>query len=201
MDTSRIDQDRVSLNMGPMQLVKAVQLILEILDPTISREDRQVQVHVADDVYVWVDDLRLRQVLLNVVGNALKYTPAASAIAITATCVDVATVKRRLTASQQVLSPVVTPDPDSATFALATPFVLIEVRDWGPGINAEERERLFTKFMRLDNAINSVQRGTGLGLYLCRQLIEAMAGHIWVESTGIPGEGSIFAIALPRYHH
>ncbi len=199
MDTSRIDQDHVSLNMGPMQLVKAVQLILEILDPIIAREKRPVQVNVADDVYVWVDDLRLRQVLLNVVGNALKYTPAASAIAITATCVDVATVKSRLAASQQGKEPVVT--PDAATFALANPFVLIEIRDWGPGINAEERERLFTKFMRLDNTINSVQRGTGLGLYLCRQLIEAMAGHIWVESTGIPGEGCIFAIALPRYHH
>lgn len=201
MDTSRIDQDQVSLNMGPMQLVKAVQLILEILDPAIVREERPVQVHVADDVYVWADDLRLRQVLLNIVGNALKYTPAASAIAITATCVDLATVERRLAASQQALSPVGTPDPDTATFARATPFVLIEIRDWGPGINAEERERLFTKFMRLDNAINSLQRGTGLGLYLCRQLIEAMAGQIWVESTGIPGEGCIFAIALPRYHH
>jgi signal transduction histidine kinase len=199
MDTSRIDQDRVLLNMGPMQLVKAVQLILEILDPTIAREERPVQVNVADDVYVWVDDLRLRQVLLNVVGNAIKYTPAASAIAITATCVDLATVNRRLAASQQALSLV--PTAEAATFTLATPFVLIEIRDWGPGINTEERKRLFTKFMRLNNAINSMQRGTGLGLYLCRQLIEAMSGYIWVESTGIPGEGSIFAIALPRYHN
>lgn len=199
MDTSRIDQDRVLLNMGPMQLVKAVQLILEILDPTIAREERPVQVNVADDVFVWVDDLRLRQVLLNVVGNALKYTPAASPIAITASYVDAATINSRLAASYQALSPALT--PESATFAQAASLVLIEIRDWGPGINAEERERLFTKFMRLDNAINSAQRGTGLGLYLCRQLIEAMSGHIWVESTGIPGDGCIFAIALPRYHH
>ena len=131
MDTSRIDQDRVSLNMGPMQLAKAVQLILEILDPTIAREKRLVQVNVADDVYVWADDLRLRQVLLNVVGNALKYTPAASAIAITAECVDVSTVNRRLAASQQALSPVIALDPDAVAFARATSFVLIEISRLG----------------------------------------------------------------------
>ncbi len=197
MDTSRIDQEHVLLNMGPMQLLKAVQMILEILDPTIAREKRPVQVNVSENVYVWVDELRLRQVLLNIVGNALKYTPAATAIAITAACVDVATVNARIAAAQQTLSSLAT--AEAAPFALATPLVVIEIRDWGPGINREERERLFTKFMRLDNAINSVQRGTGLGLYLCRQLIEAMSGHIWVESTGNPEEGSIFVIALPCY--
>ena len=55
--------------------------------------------------------------------------------------------------------------------------------------------------MRLESAMNSTQRGAGLGLYLCRQLVEAMGGRIWIESKGIPGEGSTFAIALPGYEN
>jgi len=55
------------------------------------------------------------------------------------------------------------------------------------------------KFVRLAGAINSMQRGAGMGLYLCRQLTEALDGHIWMESTGIDGEGSTFSVALPLY--
>jgi signal transduction histidine kinase len=188
MDTSRIDQDRVTLNLGPVQIISAVQLILEILEPTIEREERLVEVKVADELYVWVDDLRLRQVLLNVVGNALKYTPASSRIAITAQCMSSVELNERLSSVQQQIC-------DSASDR----FVVIAIRDWGPGIALEEQSQLFTKFMRLDSAINSIQRGAGLGLYLCRQLIEAMDGRIWLESKGIPGEGSTFALALPLH--
>ena len=81
----------------------------------------------------------------------------------------------------------------------ADQFVIIAIRDWGPGIALEDQPKLFTKFMRLVPAINSMQRGAGLGLYLCRQLTEAMGGQIWMESNGIPGEGSTFFVALPRY--
>jgi len=188
MDTSRIDQDRVSLNPGPVQVVDAVQLILEILEPTIAREDRLVLVRIPDELYVWVDDLRLRQILLNLVGNALKYTPVRTKIEITAEDMDVDTLSERLLTVQ------------GHNFETeADQFVVIAIRDWGWGIRAVDQARLFTKFMRLDSALNSTQRGAGLGLYLCRQLTEAMGGYIWVESKGMAGEGSTFVIALPRY--
>ncbi len=188
MDTSRVDQDRVSLNLGPVKVIKAVQLILEILEPTIAREERPVVVSIPDDLNVWVDDLRLRQILLNVVGNALKYTPPFSQIEISAEEVDGDSLSERLQSLGR-----------HDFNATADQYVIINVRDWGPGIGAQDQSRLFTKFMRLDSALNSVQRGAGLGLYLCRQLVEAMDGHIWIESQGIAGEGSAFVIALPRY--
>lgn len=188
MDASRIDQDRVVMKVSSVQLLQTVQTILEILEPTITREKRNVKVSIPDTCIVWVDDLRLRQVLLNLVGNALKYTPPGSPLCISSECLDVNTLFERLPAGTHVL-----PVPDSGQFAL------VAIRDWGPGIAPEDQARLFQKFTRLDEAINSQQRGVGLGLYLCRQLTETMNGTIWMSSKGIPGEGTTFFIALPCY--
>jgi len=187
MDASRIDQDRVTLTFSPVCLTQAVQAILEILEPIIVREERQVETSVPDDLCVWVDELRLRQILLNLVGNALKYTPEASRITVSAESLDCAELYRRTTTiNRQMMVPA------------SGQFVVIAIRDWGPGIDLEDQPRLFSKFVRLSDAINSMQRGAGLGLYLCRQLVEAMQGHIWMESKGVDGEGSTFFVALPR---
>lgn len=188
MDTSRIDQDRVTLSLGEVQVTQAVQVILEIMEPTIAREQRAIDVQIDEHLSVWVDDLRLRQVLLNLVGNALKYSEAGTALAISAESVRVEALSERLQTKNQSVLP-----------HAGNRFVIIAIRDWGPGISTGDQERLFTKFMRLERAINSAQHGAGLGLYLCRQLIEAMGGNIWVDSASRAGEGSTFFIALPQY--
>jgi signal transduction histidine kinase len=72
------------------------------------------------------------------------------------------------------------------------------VRDFGLGVPAADQERLFERFVRLERDMNSPARGTGLGLYISKRLIEAMGGRIWVESSGTPGKGSIFAFTLKR---
>jgi signal transduction histidine kinase len=72
---------------------------------------------------------------------------------------------------------------------------LIEVSDEGLGIPAEERERIFEKFYRLDPQQTQGVGGSGLGLYICRELVERMHGRLTVESK--PGEGSRFTVALP----
>lgn len=187
MDTSRIDQDKVALTPGAVRVIQAVQVILEIMEPTLARERRQVDVQIDERLSVWADDLRLRQVLLNIVGNAVKYSPPPSPLTISAECVSAQRLCERLSLAQQAIP------------ALSGSYVILAVRDRGPGISQEDQRRLFTRFMRLESAINSTQRGAGLGLYLCRQLIEAMGGVIWVESAGIPGEGSTFFIAIPQH--
>ena len=186
MDTSRMDQEQVPLKLCSVQLINAVQLILEILEPTIALEKRPVQVSIAEDIHVWVDELRLRQILLNLVGNALKYTDAPTRIVLSSERIQQHTLNQRLAQARQ-----------PALEDEAREYVIVAVQDMGPGIKAEDQLRLFTKFMRLESALNSIQRGAGLGLYLCRQLTEAMDGRIWVESAGIPGEGSTFFVALP----
>lgn len=186
MDASRVDQDRVTLTFTSVRLAQTVQVIIEILEPIVAREKRVVELKIADDLIVWVDDLRLRQILLNLVGNALKYAPPPTGIAISAERVSWEELLERITLRDQQLV-----HPASGHF------VVIAVRDWGPGVALEDQPKLFTKFMRLSGAINSLQRGAGLGLYLCRQLAEAMGGYIWMESKGIDGEGSTFFVALP----
>jgi signal transduction histidine kinase len=71
------------------------------------------------------------------------------------------------------------------------------VRDHGPGIPPQERERIFDKFYRLDPNMTQGVGGTGLGLYICRELIESMGGQIWVDSK--PGHGSTFIFELPLF--
>ncbi len=75
-------------------------------------------------------------------------------------------------------------------------YVTLTVADQGMGIPERERERLFGRFSRLDAARSSQIRGTGLGLYICRQLMEAMGGSIWLHDSE-PGRGSVFALSLP----
>ena len=71
--------------------------------------------------------------------------------------------------------------------------------DAGPGIPAEELPLPFEKFVRLKRDLAGSTRGAGLGLYICKQLIEAMGGRIWVESSGRLGEGSRFCLTLSPF--
>jgi signal transduction histidine kinase len=106
---------------------------------------------------------KLRQVLVNLVENAMKYAGGRIELRV---------------------------EPHN----LATRF---SVSDDGPGIPPEESERIFEKFYRLDSSMTNTVGGTGLGLYICRELIEGMDGQIWVAST--PGEGSTFSFEVPVY--
>jgi signal transduction histidine kinase len=74
-------------------------------------------------------------------------------------------------------------------------YIVFSVVDRGEGIALEDQKKLFQKFVRLQRSLTTPVRGTGLGLYICRQYLTAMGGYIWVEST--PGQGSTFSFALP----
>lgn len=73
--------------------------------------------------------------------------------------------------------------------------LIVSVRDQGPGIAKEDLTKLFTAFGRLKTRPTGGEPSTGLGLFICKQIIEAHGGQIWVEST--PGKGSIFSFSLP----
>ena len=75
--------------------------------------------------------------------------------------------------------------------------VRIKVIDHGAGIPPEKQEAIFDKFVRLERDMHGINRGSGLGLYITRQLVEAMGGTITVESSGVKDEGSTFSFTLP----
>jgi len=77
--------------------------------------------------------------------------------------------------------------------------IRVSVQDHGLGVSPRDATNLFNRFVRLERDIAGPVRGTGVGLYLCRILIEAMGGRIWVESSGVPGEGSNFSFTLPKF--
>jgi len=181
MDTSHLNQKEVTLNLKTVQLHQTLLPVLDILEPTLVRQSREVELVMDDALYARADEARLRQILLNVLTNALKYTPIGTNIRVNTDSMPFSSLPSAFQGNQ----------PDAQ-------FVVIAIRDWGNGIALEDQERLFTKFVRLPSAIESVQHGSGLGLYLCRQLVEAMGGFIWAESPGVVGEGTTFFIALPQ---
>lgn len=165
MDASRVRVEAQNINLQEIALAEPVEHVLEILGALLKSEQHTVRVNIATDLSVLADHLRLRQVLLNLLSNARKYSPTSTPLEITA---------RR---EEQ--------------------FVVIAIRDYGSGISIEDQSRLFERFVRLERDMNSPVRGAGLGLYICKQLVEAMGGRIWVESSGCAGEGSTFSFTLP----
>ncbi len=143
-------------------------------------KSRPVSLDIAPDLTMRADGGRTRQVLVNLLSNALKYSEASAPIAISANLLESEGVREQ----GKPLIP-------------AGAWVQIKVRDWGLGIPPREQALLFMRFVRLARDAASSTRGTGVGLYLCRVLVQAMGGQIWVESNGVPGMGSVFTFVLP----
>ena len=125
------------------------------------------QVQVSEQLQVLADPQLLRQVLSNLFSNIFKYVPRKTEVRIEAVQMESSTD------------------------------VCLCVQDAGPGIPEDELPLLFEKFVRLKRDLAGPVSGTGLGLYICRRLTEAMRGRIWVESSGVVGEGSRFCLLLP----
>jgi signal transduction histidine kinase len=158
-----LDTEQIAISQVPL-LEQVVQTV-EIFKGGAQREGRYLHVDIPASIDVLADDFRLRQVMRNLIGNALKYSPPEADVEISCERSD-----------EQVT---------------------VRVRDHGLGIPPQDQARLFKRFARLERDMNSPVRGTGLGLYISKQLLESMGGHIWIESEGIPGQGSTLVFTLP----
>ncbi len=159
----QLEQGDVGLRPEPCDLVALSESVLASAD--VHRpEGISLRLSAQDDLpTVRCDSAKLRQVLVNLVENAIKYSPDGGEVAI-------------LLSSENGTA-------------------RVEVRDSGLGIPAADQERIFEKFARLDPGLDRGVGGTGLGLYVVRELVERMEGRIDVRSAA--GEGSTFAVELP----
>ncbi len=183
---SILDANYASDSLRPPQLenlllLSMVNEVVEGFDPR-QREQHPVQIEIPEDLTVQADQQYFRQVMRNLLSNAFKYTPQQTPVVISAGLYSV---------EAQPIEAV------ESSPAIGTQHIAIRVRDYGPGIPPGEMHLLFQKFVRLQRDLSGTKRGTGLGLYLSKQMIQALQGDIWAESSGKQGEGSCFIFTLP----
>ena len=174
LDFSKIEAGKLELKAQPFNLDECVQSVVELMAPKAHEKGLQLAWQIAPDLprRVCGDAARVRQVLLNLVGNAIKFT------------------------QQGGVSVRVEGRTSSAVPGLATAGVelAIAVSDTGSGIGPEDMPSLFVEFEQNDNVTSRKSGGTGLGLAISRRLARAMGGDIEVDSTR--GSGSTFTARM-----
>ncbi len=162
LDLSKIEAGRMELTREDVTVTAAFTEVISALYPLAEKKSQALLQHVEPNLHVHADGMRFKQVLMNLAGNAIKFTPEGGRIELAARQVD-----------------------DQ---------VRVEVRDNGPGIPAEQQQRIFEAFFRLTET-GSATEGTGLGLAITSRLVELHDGKLGIESQ--PGEGACFYFSLP----
>jgi PAS domain S-box-containing protein len=162
---NNLDSGRLQLNRHRLDIARLAEEVVEQMRSAhADRSDLSIEVAVPEvRSFVAGDEDKLRQVLINLVDNAVKYSPDGGAIEVRV-------------------------EPNSTNVSVA-------VSDQGLGIPIAEQQRIFGKFYRVDPQLSRGVGGTGLGLYICRELVRWMDGCLKVTSR--EGEGSTFFVELP----
>ena len=164
LDISRIESGRVEMKLQKQNIPALIDNIRDLLAPQLKEKNIKFSTHINPQTPdIFADSSQIERVFINLLGNAIKFTPENGSI-------DIRTK----------------PDGD---------FVIFEISDTGVGISESDLQRLFEEFYRVENEINQNVKGTGLGLALVKNIIEAHQGKIWVTSK--LNAGTIFHFTLP----
>jgi two-component system phosphate regulon sensor histidine kinase PhoR len=162
-DLSMIESGQSIMKLRELPLYELVQESIDHLDEQLQLRGLTLEIQVDREFYVLVDHMQIGRVLTNLINNAIKATPKKGTIRVTA--------KR----------------------SLKDETILVQLDDSGPGVAADERERIFERFYQIDEA-RSQGRGSGLGLSIAKHIIEAHQGNIWVEKSPLGGARFCFTL-------
>lgn len=180
LDLSRVDAGRLALDRRSSEIRTVVHDIVE--QQQVQTSSHQIEIFVAEALpVVSIDVMRMGQVLQNLIGNAIKYSPAGGEI----------DVRVNLWASDDPRWPVNMRQQNTGQQS----WIVIEVVDHGIGIAAADLPMVFGRFYRATNTYDRQIAGAGLGLSIAAEFVRAHGGLIWATSE--PGMGSTFAFALP----
>ncbi|WP_017327219.1 response regulator [Synechococcus sp. PCC 7336] len=186
LDFSKIEADRLELEEQPFSLRQGVEDILDVLAPLASQKGLELVASIAPEVppYILGDVTRLRQILMNLVGNGIKFTEWGEVVVTVSLAVDLASEGGTRE------------DGTPATAACRSDRYMLQfaVRDTGIGIALDRLDRLFQPFSQVDASTTRQYGGSGLGLAICKRLCEMMGGRIWVESDLSRGSTFYFTI-------
>jgi signal transduction histidine kinase len=166
LNLARIESGRVEYNLEDVPLIDVLHDMTPMVEPQFAAKDIDFEITVPPDCVVRADREKLQQILINLLGNAAKFTPAGGRV--TVTC------------GTRVGSP-----PNN---------VYLRVRDTGPGIARSKQESIFEPFVQLDRKQGQTAQGVGLGLAIARDLARGMGGDLRVRSE--VAEGAVFTLTL-----
>ena len=172
LDISRLESGRITLSPQKMGLKNIAKDVIDTISQRSQDEGKAMafSLDIEPDLPpVYADPERLRQIISNLVENSYHYTPENGEI----------TLSIHATNKREDLQ--------------------INIRDNGVGIAQTDQGQVFERFYRGEDPLVLATPGTGLGLPIVKQLVEMHKGHIWVESSGVEGEGSVFSFTLPVY--
>ncbi len=174
LDFSKIDSGKLSFNMTEYKLTTVIQDVINIISVKLIHKPVILQVEVQQDLpkYLLGDEMRLRQILINILNNAVKFTDKGS---IHFSCNSLYDISK---------------SSDEIT-------LVFRVSDTGRGISKENQKRIFDSFERITSPNENPTEGNGLGLAICDKILSSLGGSISVESE--LNLGSTFTICLPQY--
>jgi PAS domain S-box-containing protein len=180
LDITRIEAEKLDLQLESFELDTLVHQLVATVKPLVERNGNVLQVECSPEVgSMYADIARVRQVLLNVLGNAAKFTQ------------DGIITLRVLRETTEVHA-------ETVAFASHDPACIsFEISDTGPGISLEQQELLFREFVLVDKELTAKHGGSGLGLAISYRLCHLMGGDIYVTSA--LGKGATFTINLPAH--
>jgi PAS domain S-box-containing protein len=169
LDMSKIEANKFDLSAAEFSFEKTLQKVVNVITFRVAEKRQEFSVHIDPDIPPQLigDDQRLSQVITNLLGNAVKFTPEEGTVRLAARLL-------------QEVDGVCT--------------LQIEVADTGVGISKEQFSRLFTSFGQAESGTSRKFGGTGLGLAISKRIVEMMGGKIWVVSE--PGKGSTFTFTV-----